>query len=43
MKITDFVFRFKTYGFASDASLCRVRIFISKEGGLYVVLTDLLE
>ena len=43
MKITDFVFRFKTYGFASEASLCRVRIFTNKESKIHIVLTDLSE
>jgi hypothetical protein len=43
VKISDFIFRFPTQGFTRHDAICRVRLFITSEKSIYVVLTDLGE
>ncbi|MBW1213011.1 DUF4263 domain-containing protein [Pantoea allii] len=42
MKVSDFIFQFKTDSFSQDEALCRVRIFFA-DNTLYALLTDLDE
>ena len=43
MKITDFIFRFKTYNFFSSVGICRVRVFVNSKSEVYVMMTELDE
>lgn len=43
MKLHDFIFRFQSGGWLCREGICRVRLFLGKEGALYVVLTELDE
>jgi len=43
MKVTDFIFRFKTGSIGASAAFCRVRVFVNKNADIFVVLTDLQE
>lgn len=43
MKLHDFIFRFHSMNWLSKEGICRVRLFLGPEGGLYVVLTELEE
>lgn len=43
MKISDFIFRFPTCGLTRNDAICRVRLFVSADDVVYVVLTDLGE
>jgi hypothetical protein len=40
MKVTDYIFRFSTFKHQDDG-LCRVRMFVSSDGKVFVLLTDI--
>lgn len=43
MKITDFIFRFKTPSVPCSAGICRVRVFVNSQNKVYVLLSELDE
>ncbi len=43
MKITDFIFRFKSYHFICPYGICRVRIFVNSKSEIFTVITELDE
>lgn len=44
MKISDFIYRYKTDGLFCKAGICRVRIFVNmSENTVYAVLSELDE
>ena len=42
MKISDFIFRFKSFRMREDG-LCRVRLFVNTQNEMICVLTDIGE